>query len=632
MALTVTYNNTRPFTHIFTTTGGGTVFSASQHGSIAFDLFANNAVVNDAIYFGTTYGYICFGDIEMNIGTAFAATSVTFIWEYWTGSWRPIVSGTDNTAGFTTLGATSYQFNPRLQTGWTTATINAVQGMYVRCRITAINTPTEGGRTQTTQVVFRDNAIRMVDATAAVNNDWCAAAYAADVAGGWGVVTRMGRNTTGGYAYYFNCHIALGASAADAGVTVVQQKMTSMIFEGSLMNYKNGSQMIFGEVINATNKTSKNGCYVRGLRSLHRLFADSPDGSMKFYVYSSLLDITLYVIVQSWNNILNTSQFNGVDPYTVPSTAHSSSRNTCQTARPDWIGNSSGSGAEVLDVMTIGATNAMRGEWEDWVRGLKSPDATAIGDNSNATNKNDMVLVDCVLPNWKMSYAIVPQDGTRGQKAIRLNSMNIKVVDDTGNPITGATITVKDKNGNDAAFKDTQNWISAYATPQISGTWIDVPAACYAMVAIGDVIKLGGEWCLVTNKTNGNRFTITRAQYGSEAHTLQYLDRIQLQTRTVITDANGLSGEYLVESNNYGWLSGTGVQAKEVNLNPFTITVSATGYETYTKIMTIAELIDETIQLKPQITKFEDDNGNVFDRVDKTNSGTTNLRRKIVKV
>jgi hypothetical protein len=101
---------------------------------------------------------------------------------------------------------------------------------------------------------------------------------------------------------------------------------------------------------------------------------------------------------------------------------------------------------------------------------------------------------------------------------------------------------------------------------------------------------------------------------------------------TLTTDANGLvttlteagvSKSTASTANNYGIYT---------NYNPFTIVISKAGYETVTLPFSIDKKTELTIALKSQITKLEDDNGNVFDRVDKTNSGTTNLRRKIVKV
>ena len=64
----------------------------------------------------------------------------------------------------------------------------------------------------------------------------------------------------------------------------------------------------------------------------------------------------------------------------------------------------------------------------------------------------------------------------------------------------------------------------------------------------------------------------------------------------------------------------------------YLMTITKTGYESIVKTITLDAKTDHNIALKSQIPKLEDDNGNVFDRVDKTNSGTTSLRRKLVKV
>jgi hypothetical protein len=66
---------------------------------------------------------------------------------------------------------------------------------------------------------------------------------------------------------------------------------------------------------------------------------------------------------------------------------------------------------------------------------------------------------------------------------------------------------------------------------------------------------------------------------------------------------------------------------------PFNMTIEKDGYESMNFDFTPAlnREFSATYGMKPQIPKLEDDNGNVFDRVDKTNS-VANLRRKIVKV
>ena len=87
MAGTITYNadsTKKDLNYIFTATSGGTVFSANQKDSTAFDIFSDSAVVDDAIYFGITRSnpYLPISDLYFNIGTALVATSITITWEY----------------------------------------------------------------------------------------------------------------------------------------------------------------------------------------------------------------------------------------------------------------------------------------------------------------------------------------------------------------------------------------------------------------------------------------------------------------------------------------------------------------------------------------------------------------------
>ena len=93
----------------------------------------------------------------------------------------------------------------------------------------------------------------------------------------------------------------------------------------------------------------------------------------------------------------------------------------------------------------------------------------------------------------------------------------------------------------------------------------------------------------------------------------------------------------LLDFNAYSVMKGAGaVWANNVieTFVPWKIRITKDGYETQEFSFTPSGLYEKefVVALKPQITKFEDDNGNVFDRVDKTNSGTTNLRRKLTKV
>lgn len=162
--MAVTYNTgsiTLP--HIYRATGGGVTFSANLTNTAVFDYFTDTAVLNDAIYFGNTGTYPLFSDLNVNVGTAMVGTGITLAWEYWggpsTSAWVAIEKLQDDTVSFTATGARIVRFP--IQLDHPTTTVNAVSALWVRCRISAITTITEGGANQTTAVTASDGKMNV---------------------------------------------------------------------------------------------------------------------------------------------------------------------------------------------------------------------------------------------------------------------------------------------------------------------------------------------------------------------------------------------------------------------------------------------------------------------------------------
>jgi len=160
--MAITYNVTvTTCSNIYTTTGGGTVFSSNLNASTAFNYFSNTAVVNDAIYF--LVASTAFSNLTFNVGTAMAGTGITLVWEYFCGTtsgWRTCHNLTDGTNNFTTTGVVTVKFP--LQAKMTLTTVNGISNICaVRCRITALTTITNGGAQSTTTVKRSDGAVRL---------------------------------------------------------------------------------------------------------------------------------------------------------------------------------------------------------------------------------------------------------------------------------------------------------------------------------------------------------------------------------------------------------------------------------------------------------------------------------------
>lgn len=165
-----------PGTHlyrIYTDDGGS--FSSDFYNTAAFDYFPDDAAVNDAMYFG---GFNKYNNLKLYIGTAFAATSVTFNWEYWNGSAWVALTVKDKTNNLTNLGANWIYF--QAPSDWATTAVNGKTRYWIRCRISAVDTPTEGGRQSTQTVRCEGRRITITGYTSGTPcdvGDW----YAADI-------------------------------------------------------------------------------------------------------------------------------------------------------------------------------------------------------------------------------------------------------------------------------------------------------------------------------------------------------------------------------------------------------------------------------------------------------------------
>ena len=110
--------------------------------SAAFDLFPDTAEVGNFLQIGLSRKH---WGIRFSIGTAFAASSVEFIWEYATGNplaptWVEL--NVENKDAFTKTGVQVVRFTP--PEDWI---YQLEHGHTVRCRIVSLTSITEGGRT-----------------------------------------------------------------------------------------------------------------------------------------------------------------------------------------------------------------------------------------------------------------------------------------------------------------------------------------------------------------------------------------------------------------------------------------------------------------------------------------------------
>lgn len=247
----VTYNGQEEFWNIFREEGG--VFSGNLALDAAFDYFRDNCQVNDALYFGHNPR---FHNLYLYVGTPFQAQAKTFAWEYWNGSaWTGLAVG-DGTNGYANPGAGSVAFLP--PTDWGNCLVNSVNCMWVRCRLAAVTSPTEGGANSTVRARFGNNLLTVDDYSEAlpcILEDL----FIFSQANGWNVVSRLDVH------YFLNARLQVGRGDRAAwlidtnkclsfphiGVPWTNQEALSVAYLGHAR---------FGKLLDPANKIGGQGC------------------------------------------------------------------------------------------------------------------------------------------------------------------------------------------------------------------------------------------------------------------------------------------------------------------------------------------------------------------------------------
>lgn len=525
--MALSFNGYADLGYIYTSDGGS--FSANLKNEIAFDYFPDDAAVNDAIYFGKyegqNSGFNYFRNIRVYIGTAFAATSVTFAWEYYTGSSWAVLTVTDGTSGWTAAGQQVVSFTP--PPTWSRTTVNGVNAVWIRCRITAIDTPTEGGANSTEKCQGGDNTI-LATAYPSGSELSMATIYAADVAGSWGVVERYG---TANYFYLVKCYLLLGDGTAgnEAILKCISQNITFGSKVGIALG-QSASKVILGNSSNSRTGSilsfNKEGSYP----------SSTIWGSGAFEMYGSVLKIdTSYIFsemaasggVTIKDSLVTVSQGGlfGINP---PSSNFVIDNSDFFNYRQFF----NVTGAPSLNNVRM-KDGTFDSRTSSYIYNL----------NCNIlqfTFNSSTLIANFVSPTFN---SIVGWKYGSGQCRMNLRQqLDLKVIDTDGNAISGASIVIKDNT--DSVF--------------YSGT----------------------------------------------------------------TDANGdMTTQYPIQTYYERTISGEGTPDVQITYTPHTITISKTGYQTKTMVLTMDRKREEVVVLEKQVGTIIA-KGRVAVNTDPTNSAS----------
>ena len=272
--MAITYNNGQDLTRLFTFDSVNSLVGISyylSHSRITFDYFRDDAVVDDYVAFG--HNNALWEELTLNVGTALSA-GVTIAWEYLSAqdTWTALSGVTDNTNGFTTTGSNTVTFTQ--PTSWKKFRVRAGtwsgvggysstgDGFIIRARISAIaGSVTEGGANQTTSPRCKDLTVQLDGGTNTLTD-----IYNADVAGGWGVMTKVGDTyiLEAGLRVGDNvnpCYNGTNATTFEIGTTISEQFQLGKSDQYGLLTMDNNSTFTMGEYTGVYTKNQSNMIY-----------------------------------------------------------------------------------------------------------------------------------------------------------------------------------------------------------------------------------------------------------------------------------------------------------------------------------------------------------------------------------
>ena len=257
--------------------------------------------------------------------------------------------------------------------------------------------------------------------------------YNADVAGGWGMVLRQGTNQ-----FKINCKLRVGNSSTNTWFADnnKQVEFSPVGIYAQPLTVTSNANFRLGTVIDANKYTTKNGCSLSVGFYFYFIDAQNADS---FEIYSSDLKSTTGVYAPDvrvpfgskiWNSIFSDAypMGNSVDIRNVVEYAGNNYASTqCNVTSDNWVIHQSKNGI-------VGF-----GNYGFAVRNIKLIDSTKDFFFSGLTTDCYAINTEC---DWLVSWS-----GVCTRDFYRQNTFDLKVTDEYGNNINGASVNMWDKDG-----------------------------------------------------------------------------------------------------------------------------------------------------------------------------------------
>ena len=577
-------------------TGGGVTNDWYNHAT-STDLFDDAPTANDCIY---VYMSAPFDGWEVvNISSPIAADAHVLAYEYWNGSaWGAVAGLTDGTNELTQNG----QITWTKPTDWETVLANTGAGskagayaiFALRIRLVSFTNFTEGGYLTAYQKV-RQKYININDG----GSHTPASLYADDIAGSWGVITKKGD-----YAYDISCGVYFGSA------TFTFNSVKIKIGEAGSPNY------VPFKVYGCTMLCNDDAIYMSDdLASALIVYSKGYLGTMTFYPHVNSKLYNLYLaqpydthytrfatytyggtgaVQAQWYNVLIGSMM-----YTGGS--HNFNRMNFQN---------------IQYLLTAGDTI-----YDNCIFGTRfkkdpnyAPVATRPTFDGGATAASDWISfyypddltrqhhMDSISGSWTKGNKwkcycddAYPDSTTRSHIQIYSQYLSLKVRDEDGNLLSGVTLTLTDAHGNNGLWEDLGVYVTVDPTTATDTNMVVDDASG---LATDDVLLYWGEIMKITNIAT-NTLTLERGhETGARVYNLYDL-YVPLRRRVSSMTIDGSKDEIYVLERVYYKHSLDGGTTSTGNLyrdyNPYTLTLSKSGYRTYTGDFTFDNEADWTV-------------------------------------
>ena len=579
------------------------VWTKTYGSDITYDYFADASGVNDAIYFNSYFKK--YRGLKFNITTPLAATSIAVAWEYYTSAgWVALAGVIDGTNAFQASGVQSVSWT--MPINWyncpTIGGQSTMRGYNVRCRITAVSGITEGGAQTGASTKYYSNAIHLNAAHR------MSEILAADVAGGWGVVTRDASEKN----YLFDCNVMVDSGGEfiirDHEVVTIGKSpgwhVNHAAFEvgtsGTLTIGQKNAVSGFG--YNGATLIWNNGhnqgsyLYWRGNVNMYQSKFWFYGGGYTSLSFGCVLDIvdclwgsgnvnhTWYLTASSSGSFVRTLI---AGYYLYVYSGDLSFEDTNLTKEEDGgnpYGALAGYGNYFAKITGM--------DFQDFIR-------------CTVTQHASMALIDCA--SFQDSQATRSGNYTTPEHIHRRFNLFVKVVDVGGNAIEDAEVKLLDTDGRSGLFEDMRMmtglgslYVTDLDTP--TDTTARTNTGGTANFSAGDIIRIRGEIIEIYSIVSSTTMTVVRNLAGTTCN--GHLTRSHapyMRRESVLTNSDGelyydTDVNFQVTVKDFPRHNNVDLAIKD--FNPFTLSVAKAGYQTVKIPITIDKKVDEVVALK----------------------------------